>query len=311
MNWYEITVKTISEAIEPISNILTELGSGGVMIEDPKDEIFSESFEGDWDYVESSIYEFEDDFAKVKAYFEREDIDSLVMVISERIQGLKSFDIEIGPGLVTSKVVEETDWSEQWKKHFKTFKIGDNVVIKPSWEHYESKDEEIVIEIDPGNAFGSGTHETTSMCIRLIDKYMEKGSKVYDIGTGSGILAIAAAHFGASDIEGVEIDEMAARTAERNVEINGFKDKIKIHHGSLTDCLEGKADFIVANIIADIIIMMSESVGDFIKKDSIFVSSGIIHAKIDEVCSALENNGFEVLEVWKEGEWSAIASRKK
>ena len=185
------------------------------------------------------------------------------------------------------------------------------MVVKPSWEDYEKQEGDLIIELDPGMAFGTGTHETTSMCIRELENYVDETKTVFDIGCGSGILAIAAAQLGAKEVVAGDLDEVAVKVSKENCEINRVSDKVVVKHGSLFEVVDSKADVIVANIIADIIKILAKDVSKFLKEDGVFISSGIILAKIDEVCEALEENGFEIVKVERLGEWSAIVSKLK
>ena len=188
---------------------------------------------------------------------------------------------------------------------------GKKIVVKPSWEEYEKQEGDLIIELDPGMAFGTGTHETTSMCIRELENYVDETKTVFDIGCGSGILAIAAAQLGAKEVVAGDLDEVAVKVSKENCEINHVSDKVVVKHGSLFEVVDSKADVIVANIIADIIKILAKDVSKFLKDDGVFISSGIILAKIDEVCQALEENGFEIVKVERLGEWSAIVSKLK
>ena len=197
------------------------------------------------------------------------------------------------------------------KKYYKPTKVGKKIVVKPSWEDYEKQEGDLIIELDPGMAFGTGTHETTSMCIRELENYVDETKTVFDIGCGSGILAIAAAELGAKEVVAGDLDEVAVKVSKENCEINNVSYKVVVKHGSLFEVVDSKADVIVANIIADIIKILAKDVSKFLKDDGVFISSGIILAKIDEVCQALEENGFEIVKVERLGEWSAIVSKLK
>ena len=305
MNWTEVTVKTATEAVEAISNILLEERCGGVMIEDPKDFLFQKKNELDWDYVEEEVFnKSNQEGVLIKTYIpEERNVLELVETIKAKISLLPSCGLDIGEGTVSLSNVNESDWANEWKKYYKPTKIGKQIVVKPTWENYEAQEGDLIIELDPGMAFGTGTHETTSMCIRELEKYVDSTKRVFDIGCGSGILAIAAAKLGAKEVVAGDLDEVAVKVSKENCELNGVSDKVTVKHGSLFEVVEGKADVIVANIIADIIKFLSE--------DGVFISSGIIHAKIDEVVESLEKNGFEIAEIVKLGEWSAIVSKLK
>ena len=308
-NWIEVTIKTTTEAVEPITNILYEQGAGGAVIEDP----FQKKNELDWDYVEEEVFKKnEEDDVLIKTYVsEEKNVMEFVEIIKQKVLGLKDFGIDIGEGSVSLDQVNEADWANAWKAYYKPTKVGQRVVVKPTWEDYAMQEGDLIIELDPGMAFGTGTHETTSMCIRELEKYVNKDSKVFDIGCGSGILAIAAAKLGAKEVVAVDLDEVAVKVAKENVLENKVEKSVSVMHGNLTDVIKDKADVIVANIIADIIKILAKDVQNFMKEDAIFISSGIILDKVEEVKESLIENGFEIVEVQKLGEWSAIVSKLK
>ena len=296
MKWTEITIKTTTEAVEAVTNILYEQNVGGVSIEDPKDFKFQKKNEYDWDFVEEEIFNSGYDGVIIKTYItEERDVTEDINLIKEKINGLKEFGIDVGDAIVEISQVDEEDWANEWKNYYKPTKVGEKVVVKPTWEEYEAKEGDLIIELDPGMAFGTGTHETTSMCIQQLEKYVKQDSKVFDIGCGSGILAIAAAKLGAKE----------------NIELNKVEDKVKALHGNLMEVVSDKADIVVANIIADIIKILAKDIKNFMKEDAVFISSGIIHAKVDEVKASLEENGLEIIEVQSLGEWNAIVSKIK
>ena len=313
MNWTEVTIKTTTEAVEAISNILMEERCGGVMIEDPKDFLFQKKNELDWDYVEEEVFNKSgQDGVLIKTYIpEERNVLELIETVKARIALLPSIGLDIGEGSVSLSNVNESDWANEWKKYYKPTKVGKKIVVKPSWEEYEKQEGDLIIELDPGMAFGTGTHETTSMCIRELENYVDETKTVFDIGCGSGILAIAAAQLGAKEVVAGDLDEVAVKVSKENCEINNVSDKVVVKHGSLFEVVDSKADVIVANIIADIIKILAKDVSKFLKDDGVFISSGIILAKIDEVCQALEENGFEIVKVERLGEWSAIVSKLK
>ena len=313
MNWTEVTIKTTTEAVEAISNILIEERCGGVMIEDPKDFLFQKKNELDWDYVEEEVFNKSgQDGVLIKTYIpEERNVLEFVETVKARISQLPSFGLDTGEGSVTLSNVKESDWANEWKKYYKPTKIGKKIVVKPSWEEYKQEEGDLIIELDPGMAFGTGTHETTSMCIRELENYVDDTKTVFDIGCGSGILAIAAAKLGAKEVVAGDLDEVAVKVSKENCEINHVSDKVTVKHGSLFEVVDSKADVIVANIIADIIKILAKDVSKFLNEDGVFISSGIILAKIDEVCESLTENGFEIVKVERLGEWSAIVSKLK
>lgn len=313
MNWIEVTIKTTTEAVEAITNILDNERTGGVIIEDPKDFLFQKKNELDWDYVEEEVFNKSgQEGVLIKTYISEErNVMEVIENIKQKVLGLKEFGIDIGEGSVSLGQVKEEDWANEWKKYYKPTKVGQKIVVKPTWEEYEEQEGDLIIELDPGMAFGTGTHETTSMCIRELEKYVDETKRVFDIGCGSGILGIAAAKLGAKEVVAGDLDEVAVKVSKENCEENNVSDKVIVKHGSLFEVVEGKADVIVANIIADIIKILAKDVSKFLTEDGVFISSGIILAKIDEVVEALEENGFEIVEIIKLGEWSAIVSKLK
>lgn len=312
MKWTQVTIKTTTEAVEAITSILYEAGVGGVAIEDSKDFLFQENNdENDWDYADEDAFKRSYDGALIKAYFSEEiNIISQLEYIKEKVKLLPNYGLDIGEAIIEMEEVDENDWANSWKKYYKPTLVGERILIKPSWEDYEKKNSEIIIELDPGMAFGTGTHETTNMCIEELEKYTKKESTIFDIGCGSGILSIVGSKLGAKEVIGVDLDPAAVKVARENVLINKEEKTVKIEHGDLVDVLDHRADIVVANIIADVIIFLSSQVEKFMKDDAIFIASGIILDKIDDVKEALEKNGFEILNVRTKGEWSAIVSKK-
>ena len=312
MNWNEISVSTTTLAVELISNIFIESGSKGVMIEDPSDFHLQGQDPLAWDYMEEEVFDFGHEDVRVIGYFSsEEDLDEKLSEIKKRLEYVKSLDLDTGSLEVFKKVVKQENWENEWKKYFNVQKVSNSIVIKPSWEDYTAKDGEKIIDIDPGMAFGTGTHETTRMCINAIEKYMKQGDSLIDIGCGSGILSIAAAHLGAQRVIAVDLDKLAVKVSKENVELNGFSDIVDVRYGDLTEVIDEKADVIVANIIADIIAKLSENIADFMKKDGYFISSGIINDKKDFVISKLIDNNFEIVEERNDGEWNCIVCRVK
>ncbi len=310
MKYFEIKVYTDSLSIEAVSAMLYELDVEGIVIEDPNDPIFSESYEGDWDYVDKDVYNFETEDAIVKGYFKDIDPEIIKRNIQNQIAKLSDFGLKQGSGKVEISEIVNEDWAHEWKKYFKPFKIG-NIVIKPTWEEYTAYKDDIIIEMDPGSAFGSGTHETTSMCVALIDKYIRDEDLVFDIGCGTGILGITAAKLGASEVKCVDIDELAVIASEQNAILNNVSDKIEVFKGDLTDVLNKKADIVIANIIADVIIKLTDDIHNYLKDEGVFIASGIIDDKLDEVLEAMKSREFNILEVKTAGEWNAIAMKLK
>ena len=309
--WLEVKVITKSEAIEPITGIFYTLDVKGVAIEDPDDILKREQGALTWDFADINILEYKGEAAVVKGYFSIEDeAETIVSFIKNRIEEIKSLGIDVGEGKVLYAKVKEEDWANNWKKYYKPTKIGANIVVKPIWEEYIKASDEIVLELDPGMAFGTGTHETTRMCVEAIEKYVESNMDVFDIGTGSGILAIAAAMLGAKKVVGVDLDPVAVDSARENIKFNNLNN-IEVLEGNLIDVVQGKADIVVANIIAEIICLLTEDVKKVLKEGGLFITSGIIHDRRDMVIDKLQKEGFEIVEVNKDGEWNCIIAKAK
>lgn len=309
--WIEVRVITKSEALEPISGIFYGLDCKGVAIEDPEDFLGVEQGPLTWDFADINVLEYKGEFAVVKGYFSEEDnIEEILSYINEKLHDIKELGIDIGEGKVESKKMYEEDWANNWKKYYKPSRVGEKIVVKPIWEEYEQKDGELVVELDPGMAFGTGEHETTRMCIQALEHYVKKDSTVFDVGCGSGILAIAAAKLGAKLAVGVDLDPVAVESAKENVGFNNLNN-IEILHGNLLDVIDGKADIVVANIIAEIICILTEDVSKAINSGGYFITSGIIHDRVEMVTDKLMECGFEVLKVNKDGEWNCIIAKLK
>lgn len=310
MKWIEVFVKTTSEFEEEVTNILYEANIQGIIIEDFQDVLDLEKNKNDWDIIDPDLLNNYYEGIIIKGYLEEEDdVVEKIDFIKEKIHGLPRYDLDIRDTEVEINTIEETDWNQEWKKHFKPFPVGKNFLIKPSWEEIDEDTERKIIEIDPGMAFGTGTHATTLMCLEALENYLKEEDLVYDIGTGSGILAIAAGKLGANSI-GIDIDEDSVRTAKDNVKLNKCADSVKIIKGNLLNKAMDKADIIISNIIADAIINMSGNLNKFLKDSGIFIASGILENKKEEVIQALKANKFEILETSVMDEWLCIVARK-
>ncbi len=307
--WHEIKIKTQSNALEAIYPILFEYGLSGIVTEDPNDIIYSEHYQGDWDYFEPEARKFEYDGALIKAYIELDNVDALVADLGQAIMALKEFGFSPEPALVSASLVKEEDWANEWKKYYHTFEIADGVTIKPAWEEYSAKADEIVIALDSGKAFGTGTHETTTLCAQMIKKYAQQKNSFYDIGCGSGILAIIAKKIGFENVKGLDIDEIAVVASKDNAALNFDRaDAINFSIGTADD-LSQPADMIVSNIIADVIIAIAPKIRTLLQKHSYYIASGILDTKLEEVKQALIANNFEIVEIVQKGEWCAIVCR--
>lgn len=321
MKYIKVKIYTSQQGIEPLTAMLMEKGISGAVVENPADieELLDKKKEYEWDYIDKSVLENQDQEPVVSVYFEdtqegREKVQELkiavMMLKSKEMEGIFGWDADLGRLYAEDEIVDDEDWKDRWKEYFKPAKITDKLVVKPTWEDYHADEKDLVIEIDPGMAFGTGTHETTTMCLELIEKYLKKGQTVLDIGCGSGILSIAAAKLGSGPALGVEIDPDAARTAEENVKLNHTEDQVTVKIGDLTKDIEEKADLIVANLIAPLVISLAPSACDHLNAEGMFISSGILTEKKEAVEEAIGQAGFTILEVREKGEWCAIAAQK-
>ena len=315
MNWMEYTVLTTTEGSELISQVLMDAGSSGTVIEDKNDVALNQRPEGQWDIIDEAIALRIGDDVKVTGYFEADEklLDRVLFIEQEliRLSGL-DLGMDLGKLKTRTHMVAEENWTESWKAAFRPFRLGEHMVIKPSWEHAELEPGDHVIEIDPGMAFGTGTHETTGMCVQLVEKYVGPGDRCIDIGTGTGILAIAMAHMGAARVLATDLDAVAVRVAAENVAANGFEDRIDVRCGDLLEAVDEQsvpADVVTANIIADVIIGLAAPVRPCIRAGGVFICSGIAVNRLEDVRAALEAAGYGILEAVTQGEWSAVAAR--
>lgn len=306
MEWLEIAVRTPAEGVEPVSDIFIELGTGGVVIEDPALilQYRRDTHPDEWAVPGQAA---ENSLNLVKGYLPVQ--DDLLRRVEEIKSLVSQLDLEPRPEILTHVVAEE-DWAVAWKKFYKTSRVGRRLVIKPSWEDYQPLAGDLIIEMDPGMAFGCGTHATTSLCLQLLEKYIKPGVSVYDIGTGSGILAVAAARLGAGRVLAVDIDPVACKTAAENAARNNVGETVSVRQGNLAELLESGADIVVANIIADVIAGFAPQAAATLKPGGTFIASGIIRDKAEMVRSALAAAGLSVCEAQEDGLWVALVSQK-
>ena len=305
--WAEISIHTTQEATEAVAVVFHELGAGGVVIEDP-DLIQSYRRSGNWT---DCIFPDEPavDFVKVVAYLPSdEELPGKLRILSTRIDELAGHSLDKGKGTIRWREVREAEWADSWKQYFHTSRIGERFVVKPSWEEYVPQPDDIVLDLDPGMAFGTGTHGTTILCLESIEDMVKPGMTVFDVGAGSGILSIAAAKLGAVMVKAVEYDAMATDTARQNVAVNGVGSIVEVSRGDLLDGITGQADIIVANLIADLILKLAPALPAHLKPTGCFVGSGIIKERLPDVTNALAQQGLSVTRVTEAGEWAAVVA---
>lgn len=318
MKWRRITINTTTQAVDLLCDRLSEIGIEGIEIIDNvplTDDEINQMF------VDIPLINGEDDgTAKVNCYIEfTDDLDTILNGIQNNLNELSEF-IDIGLGSIEISETEDKDWINNWKEFFKPFRIDDSIVIKPSWEEYDSINKnDIIIEIDPGISFGTGSHETTKLCILSLKKYLKKSDIVLDAGSGSGILSIISKKLGAKEVIGIDIDDKATNSAHENAQLNGleiidgnliFKTANIINDDKTRKELgENKFDIVVANILANVIVLLSSVISYNLKKDGLFICSGIIDIKEEEVKQALISNNFEILEINRMGEWISFVAR--
>ncbi len=319
MKWKKFTLETTTAAVDLVSDMLSDLGITGIEVcdnvpitEEERKQMFID--------ILPELKE-DDGSAKVSFYVDAEDDTDLLMTrVLDGLQELAGF-VELGSGKIDVSETEDKDWINNWKEFFKPFRVDDTIVIKPTWEELtDRKDGDLVIEIDPGTSFGTGAHETTKLCIIALKKHMKPQTVILDAGSGSGILSIIAKKLGAKEVLGIDIDPNATCSAIENASVNELPTQegnlsfvtgnIIEDDGIRTQIGKEKYDIVVANILADVIIPLSEVIGTNLKPGGIFISSGIINTKEDAVRAAIEKNHFQILEVNKMGDWVSFVAMK-
>lgn len=304
MNFKEITIIVDTSRLEEAEAIAEMASSCGIYTED-----YSDMEEKAWeiahiDLIDEELLKKDRSKALIHIYIDEElPVENTVSFLKEQ---LTACSIEF---ILNEDIVSEDKWKDNWKQFFKCTEIGNRLTIRPSWEEYDNKENRTVLSIDPGAAFGTGTHATTLMCLEFLDEFVSGGEKVLDIGSGSGILAIASVLLGASRADGVDIDTIAVKVAKENAEINNISDKTNFICGDLAEQISGKYDIVCANIVADIIIRLCENVTDYIANGGVFVCSGIINTREAEVKEAIINAGMEIVKIYNTDGWTAIVAK--
>lgn len=320
MNWLEVTIATSKLGLETVTGILLQLGITGFVIQDPDD--FKEFLKGQgtqWDYMDDEVEKLKDSETSITVYLtDNLQGNETFISLKNELQQLHSSDTKEVYGTLKIKLgnVNEDDWANNWKQYFKPFEVGEKFIIKPSWEQYNEKTERMILEIDPNSSFGTGQHYTTQLCIEQLEKIIKKDCKVLDMGCGSGILSIAAVLLGAKDVTAVDIDQNSVEIAESNFHKNNIPENVfKTYCGNV---LENEVlseqigavqyDVIVANIVANVIILMKDLLKQFIKPNGTLIVSGIIGERADEVTEVLKSTGFTITEISEKNDWVAVAA---
>ncbi len=320
MNWIQVSIETTTEGIEPICGRLYSIGITGTEIEDAND--FNDFLENDtkyWDYVDESLMYKKTAPTRVKIYVtENESGHEQLLLVRRAIEELKNTDNDGLFGTLDISLInmKEQDWAENWKQYYKPLKVGKNIIIKPEWEPLGDSEGRTVFTINPGMSFGTGTHESTQLCLENLEKNIKNGDSVLDLGCGSGILSIIALLLGADNALAVDIDPNAAKIAAENAAKNGFGEPryrtlaadVLSDEKVRAEITEKKYDIVLANIVADVIIALAPFVKTVLKQGAVFICSGIILDRKNDVLSALSDNGLTVTDVCDKREWCSITA---
>ena len=318
MNWIQITIYTTSEGIEPVSGRLYQLGITGLEIEDERDfNDFLENNRQYWDYVDDELIKKMQGETKVKVYVSDDSAGrELLFAIKSTLAQLKALDSEneFGRLEIEFDSMTEEDWANNWRQYFHTMEIGEKLIIKPEWEKLTEPTDRIVFNIEPGMSFGTGSHYTTQLCLEALERYITPGVKMLDLGCGSGILSIISLLLGADAAVAVDIDPNAVDTAYANAARNGIdKAKYTVLAGNVvtdTDIqakiAENKYEVVAANIVADVIIGLAPKAKEYMKEGGVFITSGIIEDRIDDVTAALKESGFNIIEINRRKDWASV-----
>lgn len=313
MNWIQADIFTTTAGIDPVSTQLIALGLPGFAIQDAQDfQDFLKDTTIHWDYVDEELMKLAECETKITLYLP----DNLqgaeqLSGVKSMLRALKAQDTDHSYGRLDIELadIQEEDWSTAWKKYYHPVEISPRLVVCPSWEDTPLRPGQAMLRLDPGMAFGTGTHDTTRLCMQLLERYVDENTHVLDIGCGSGILSIAALLLGAKDAIGVDIDENAVKVSRENAALNGVEDRLHTVCGDLTDKVSGTFQLICANIVADVIIRLCPVIPRFLAPGGVFIASGIIDERIDDVRAALAEAGLSIEEQKESGGWCALSCR--
>lgn len=306
MEFREISVTVPVERLSEAEAIASMAASGGIYIEDYSDLEEAALEIAHIDLIDEDLLKRDRSSACIHIYlYEEENAAEAVSFLKDQFAACAiPFSLDLS-------CVNDADWKDNWKKYFKCTEIGSRLTIRPSWESYENKENRVVLELDPGAAFGTGTHATTLLCLSFLDSYISGGESVLDIGCGSGILSIAAVLLGAESADGVDIDPVAVKVSLENAERNGIAEKTNFICGDLAEKVSGKYRVVCANIVADVIIRLCNSINNYLEDDGLFLCSGIINPRAQEVLAAIKSTGLSVVKVMERDGWTAIVAAKQ
>lgn len=309
MNWLEVSIHTDAEAVEAVNERLHALGAGGVSIEDSLTPTITNP--GDFgEIIALDPADYPTSGVVVKAYFSLIDQDKVIQeAVHECLQELADYGLRTAPSIVTTQLVDDEDWANAWKTYYKPIRLSNRLAIVPIWEEYTPTGDEQLIYLDPGMAFGTGTHPTTKLTLQLMEKYLHPGQSVIDVGCGSGILSIAAEKLGAREVLALDLDPVAVENAKENC-IQNQATTINVKQGNLLVGVGKTSQLVVANILAEILLQMTYDLPRVLIPGGIFIGSGIIASKCDEIVSALQTAGLQILEIISEEDWVAVAAKK-
>lgn len=318
MDWAEVKIYTATEGVEAVTGALIGLGISGFVIQDAKDfEEFLSDKTGNWDYIDDDLLGLKGCETNVTVYLPKDAAGAeLLGAVRAEIEALKAADAEgrLGRLAIDTGDIRNEDWENNWKRYFKPIEIGEKLLIKPSWESADPNEKRRILEIDPASSFGTGQHDTTRLCLELIERHMIEGGSVLDLGCGSGILSLGAMLLGASDVFAVDITEDSVRITKENFAKNGFaEDKLCCICGDITSderlrkrIGSGRYQLVCANIVADVLIAMSPYFKGFLAPNGRLILSGIIDARLEEVLSTVEAQGFKQVEHRRQNDWNAV-----
>ena len=314
MDWTAVKVITSSEAVEAVSYILTDMGAQGVQIEDAADfaNLHEEKYGDHGEFIDPSSIPHRKNGAAVSGYFPQNVfVPELLPTIYQRVAKLRDYGLNPGENDVSAATVDNQQWATVWQKYYHPLRVTDQLTIVPQWEEYQPTDsKEKLIFLDPGMAFGTGTHPTTRLMLEALEKTIVGNEYVIDVGTGSGVLSIAAKHLGAGKVDAYDIDEVAVNSAKKNLALNPVANDVKVGVNSLLDGIHTQADLIVANILAEIIVPLIPQAYENLKPGGKFLVSGIIDDKAPLIRQKLQEQGFVIDDEQQMKDWHGMITHK-